>query len=83
MKGKVYLSKKFYVGKPFSVIDPQVELSALNSLKKMLLDYEAYEKVRFVQNRIDEVNEELDMENCLALLLTEFKICIATNSDTD
>jgi hypothetical protein len=60
MKSKVYLSKKFYVGRPFSDLDPEVELSGLNSLKKMLLENEAYEKVRLVQNRLDEL--ELEMQ---------------------
>ncbi len=59
MKSKIYLSRKFYVGQPFNALEPEVELAALNSLKKMLLHYEEYEKVRLVQNRLDELVIEM------------------------
>jgi hypothetical protein len=61
VKGKVYFSRKFYEREPLKSLPPEVELSALNSLKDSLLRREEYEKVQLVQNCINEIMEEIRM----------------------
>jgi hypothetical protein len=66
---RLFISKKFVVGQTMTDLAPEVELAALNSLKKMLLECEAYEKVQLVQYRINEVIDEIEGEQIIASLL--------------
>jgi hypothetical protein len=65
MKSKIYLSRKFYADRPLSPLDPDTELCALDSMKDSLLQREEYEIVQLVQNRINELVEEINNQQII------------------
>ena len=68
---KIYLSRKFYEGECLSILEPEVELAALDSLKVLLLRREEYEAVQLVQNRINLVIAEMENARHQALAISK------------
>ena len=69
--GKVYFSRKFYLGEPFKALEPVVEILALEQLIMCLKSRGEYEVASIAQVRIDELKREqgqLAILPCRALI---------------
>jgi len=68
MKQKIYLSTKFYAGRPFRELEPEVELKALQYLLSRLVEQEKYEVATIAKERINEIQQQLITEATWCIL---------------
>ena len=76
-KGKVYFSRKFYVGEPFKALEPDVEILALQQLILSLRARGEYEVAAIARERIDDLKREQRQQleiPCRAVIIIRYSL---------
>lgn len=75
--GKVYFSRKFYLGEPFKSLEPATEILALEQLILSLKARGKYEVAAIAQLRIDELKRNQRQQfiiPCRALVAIKYSL---------